>query len=148
MNQAFLNLTPAQVLALTIYGEARGESTEGKIAVGSVILERVDHRDWDGKTIPEVCFKKYQFSCYLEDDPNYPKLLKIAENWDEAMKNNAALNDCFGIALGLVSGNIPRTPEIAETHCCQYATAKGAERVTWDDKMKVVAKINGHVFFA
>jgi spore germination cell wall hydrolase CwlJ-like protein len=148
MKDSFLKLSNAQVLALTIYGEARGESTEGKIAVGSVILERVDHRDWDGKTIKEVCFKMWQFSCYLENDPNYGKLLNIAEQWNESMTTNTALNDCFCISLGLISGNIDRTPEIAAAHCCQYATAKGAENVTWDDKMKVVATIGHHIFFA
>jgi spore germination cell wall hydrolase CwlJ-like protein len=147
MNAAFLKLTPAQVLALTIYGEARGESTEGKIAVGSVILERVDHRDWDGKTIPEVCFKRLQFSCYNEKDANYGILKDIAEHWQDKMANNKTLNGCFGIALGLINGDIPRTPEIAATHCCQYATAKGAEAVTWDDGMKVIAHIGNHIFF-
>jgi hypothetical protein len=148
MKDSFLKLTDAQVLALTIYGEARGESTEGKIAVGSVILERVDHRDWDGKRIMDVCFKKWQFSCYLENDPNYGKLLNIAEQWYESMTSNPALNDCFGIAIGLISGNIDRTPEIAASHCCQYATAKGAETVKWDDGMKIVATIGHHIFFA
>jgi hypothetical protein len=148
MNESFLKLTPAQILALTIYGEARGESTEGKIAVGSVILERVDHRKWDGDTIPEVCFKPWQFSCYNEKDPNYPKLLNIAQQWDTAMVLNKGINDCYSIALGLISGDIPRTPEIAAVHCCQYATKEGADAVHWDDKMKVVAHIGNHVFFA
>jgi len=148
MNASFLKLTPVQVLALTIFGEARGEPTEGKIAVGSVILERVDHRDWDGKTIPEVCFKPWQFSCYNEHDPNYPKLLEIAEHWnDKSMPLDMALNNCYGIAAGLISGNIPRTPEIARTHCCNYATSLGAMRATWDDNMKVIAHIGGHIFY-
>ncbi len=149
MNESFLKLNPAQVLALTIYGEARGESTEGKIAVGSVILERVDHRDWDGKTIPEVCFKPWQFSCYNEKDPNYGKLLDIAEHWnDKSMPLDMALNNCYGIAAGLISGNIPRTSEIARAHCCQYATDAGAANVKWDDSMNVVIKIGRHSFFA
>lgn len=45
----FGHLVDSQIMGLTIYGEARGELTAGKIAVGSIILERVDHRDWDGK---------------------------------------------------------------------------------------------------
>jgi len=146
--ESFKKLAPLQILALTIYGEARGESDAGKIAVGSVILERVDHRDWDGKTIPEVCLKKWQFSCFLENDPNFGRLLHIAENWDEAMALDPALNDCYGIAAGLLSGKVPRTPEIAAAHCCQYATEMGAKAVAWDDKMKVVAAIGRHVFFA
>lgn len=145
-NKSFLKLSDAQIMALTIYGEARGESVEGQIAVGSVILERVDHRNWDGKTIREVCLKKWQFSCFNENDPNYGKLLHIAEQWDEEIATNAALNSCWGIALGLVSYNIPRTPEIAASHCCQYATKAGLGGVTWDDKMKIVAEIGNHFF--
>jgi spore germination cell wall hydrolase CwlJ-like protein len=148
IKDAFLKLTPAQVLALTIYGEARGEPTADKIDVGSVILERVDHRDWDGKTIQEVCFKRKQFSCFNENDPNYGKLLNIAENWDAAMATNASLNECYGIAQGLIDGSIPRTPAIAAAHCCQYATAKGASDVSWDDGMKVVKRGKHHIFFA
>lgn len=148
MRDVFLYLAEDQVMALTIYGEARGESVEGKIAVGSVILERVDHRDWDGRTILEVCLKPWQFSCFNERDPNFGKLLHIAENWDEAMAVDRALNDCYGIAAGLLAGTIPRTEEIAAAHCCQYATRRGAEAATWDDRMKVVAEIGHHVFFA
>ncbi len=148
MKEAFLKLIPSQVLALTIYGESRGEPREDKIDVGSVILERVDHRDWDGKTIHEVCFKRKQFSCFNEDDRNYGKLLHIAENWDKAIATDAALAECFNIALGLIDGSIARTPEIAAVHCCQYATVKGADSVTWDDHMKVVKRGRRHIFFA
>ena len=123
-NESFLKLDDAQLMALTIYGEARGESYDGKVSVGTVILERVDHRDWDGKTIKEVCLKKWQFSCYNENDPNRGKLLNIAEQWDEAMATNPVLNECYGIAAGLLNGSIPRTPEIAEAHACQYMTPK------------------------
>ena len=146
MNESFLKLSGSQILAITIYGEARGESVEGQIAVGSVILERVDHRDWDGKTIPEVCLKKYQFSCFNENDPNYGKLLHIAEQWDEEIATNAALNSCWGIALGLVSGNIDRTPEIAESHATQYLTVDC--NADWENKMKKVVTIGRHDFYA
>ena len=140
MDAAFLKLTPAQILALTIYGEARGESTEGKIAVGSVILERARRGGWYGKTIPEVCLKKWQFSCFNENDPNYRKLLHIAENWDEEIISNMALNDCWGIALGLISGNID--PNVTATHykvttCDAY----------WAKEMTKVASIGHHEFF-
>ena len=148
MNPSFLKLSPTKVLALTIYGEARGEPAEGKIAVGSVILERVDHRDWDGKTIPEVCLKKWQFSCFLENDPNYGKLLNIAEQWDETMATNSALNDCFGIAIGLINGHIPRTPEIAANHCCQYLTRAAKEDVDWWKTMKLILTIRNQEFYA
>lgn len=148
MTDVFRKLTDTQLLALTIYGEARGESLAGRIAVGSVILERVNHRAWDGRTIQEVCLKPWQFSCYNEMDPNFGKLAKIAEQWDQAMALDPALNDCYTIASGLLDGSIPRTPEIAASNCCQYATAAGAKSVKWDDKMTVVARIGNHIFYA
>lgn len=147
-NESFWKLTGKQLLALAIYGESRGEPAEGKIAVGSVVLERVDHRAWDGKTIPEVCLKKYQFTCFDPRDPNHGKLLHIAENWDAEMVTDAALNDCYGIACGLIDGRIPRTPEIAASHCCQYLTKAAKKGVDWWREMKLVLMIREHEFYA
>lgn len=147
-NESFWKLSDKQILALTIYGEARGEPPQGKIAVGSVVLERVDHRDWDGKTIPEVCLKKYQFTCFDPRNRNYGKLLQIAENWDAAIATDPALSDCYGIALGLIDGTIPRTPEIAASHCCQYLTKAGKKDVVWWTKMKLVLTVRTHEFYA
>lgn len=140
MNPVFTKLSPAQILAITIYGEARGESTEGKIAVGSVILERVKRDGWYGKNIYGVILKPYQFSCFLENDPNYRKLLHIAEQWDEEMTSNAALNDCYGIASGLMDGTIP--PNVTATHYKVYTCD-----ASWEEKMVRVAKIGSHEFF-
>ena len=147
MNKAFLRLSEKDIFALTIFGEAEGEPITDKIDVGSVILERVDHRDWDGKTVAEVCLKRKQFSCFNEDSRNYGKVLSIAENWDAAYATNRALRECCRVAEGLLDGSIPRTPEIAETHCCQYATAAGAKAVSWDDEMEIVKRGKHHIFF-
>lgn len=145
-DQAFLKLSEKQIMALTIYGEARGESTEGKIAVGSIILERVDHRDWDGKTIHEVCLKPWQFSCFNERDPNYRKLLNIAEQWDKAISLKAELSNCFCIAAGLIDGLIVRTRSISENHATQYVRVDCA--ASWRKDMKKVATIGAHDFYA
>lgn len=146
MNESFLKLSEKQIMALTIYGEARGESVEGKVAVGSVILERVEHRNWDGKTIHEVCLKPWQFSCFNHGDPNRGKLLNIAEMWDEAMAVNPALNDCYCIASGLIDGYVPRTKEIADSHATQYLTV-GCD-AAWEREMKKVAVIGRHEFYS
>jgi hypothetical protein len=148
MNKAFLKLTDRQAFALTLFGEAEGEPIQDKVDVGSVLLERVEHRDWDGKTIKEVCFKPKQFSCFNESAKNYGKVLKIAENWDEMAATNHALRECFEVANGLIGGTIPRTPEIVAAHCCQYATQAGADAVTWDDRMAVIKRGKHHIFFA
>lgn len=147
----FGNLTDYQLMALTIYGEARGEKYEGKVAVGSVILERVDHRDWDGKNIHEVCLMPYQFSCYLPDDPNFPALKLIAADWDNKFMQSAELRECCNVVALLMSGSILKTAAIEESHACQYLTTalrKSKACPAWVKKMKLVATIGNHEFYA
>jgi spore germination cell wall hydrolase CwlJ-like protein len=47
-------------LALTVYHEARGESRSGKLAVASVVINRVDSSKWGG-TIENVVRQPAQF---------------------------------------------------------------------------------------
>ncbi len=64
------------VLARTIYGEARGEyyrkdgGMASLIAVANVVMNRVRQQTWFGKTIAETCQKPWQFSCWNAADPN------------------------------------------------------------------------------
>ena len=70
------------ILARTIYGEARGEyeHIEGGISaligVGNVVMNRVKARSWYGKSIEEVCQKPFQFSCWNVGDPNRSLLMR------------------------------------------------------------------------
>lgn len=58
------------LMARIIYGEARGESFEGMVAVGAVILNRVKS-DKFPNTIREVILQNGQFSCLLDGQSNY-----------------------------------------------------------------------------
>jgi N-acetylmuramoyl-L-alanine amidase len=144
--ETFGHLTDVQLMALTIYGEARGEKYEGKVAVGSVILERVEHRDWDGKTIHEVCLMPYQFSCFLPGDKNFKALKLIADDWDNKIKQSQPLRECLNITGLLLSQSINRTPEIAKYHATQYKTINC--NAPWAKKMKLVVTIGNHEFYA
>ena len=68
---------PEDVLALarTLWGECRGESYEGQVAVAWVIRNRAEHPGWwsrergDGipdDTIEAVCLDRHQFSCWWD----------------------------------------------------------------------------------
>ncbi|MDP5274541.1 spore cortex-lytic enzyme [Chengkuizengella axinellae] len=50
-----------QYMAQAVYGEARGESYEGKVAVAAVILNRVEHSDFPD-TVSEVIFESGAFT--------------------------------------------------------------------------------------
>ena len=71
-------------LARTIYGEARGESYNGQIAVGQVILNRFKKQKKSyGLTIADVCLKPRQFSCWNSNDPNSAKLRGLIDLRDD-----------------------------------------------------------------
>jgi len=82
--QNFYDDLVVDVLARTLWGEARGEGVQGMEAVASVILNRVAVAEqrggyWWGKDIISVCQKPYQFSCWNRSDPNYRQLQAVTD---------------------------------------------------------------------
>ncbi len=64
-------LSDKDLLARLLFGECRGEILAGQVAVANVVLNRVKDGRF-GHNVKEVCLKKWQFSCFNEDDPNLP----------------------------------------------------------------------------
>lgn len=129
-------MTDVDTLARTIWGEARGEPENGRIAVGCVIRNRVNSPvTWWGTDYRSVCRKPWQFSCWNENDPNRAKL-------DAVTMDDWAFDECAGIAAGIIDGTIPDITDGA-TH--YYATTM-KERPKWAANMHVTARIGGHVF--
>ena len=80
----FYFILQTDVLARTLWGEARGERDMGMQAVAGVVLNRVAvAREkggfWWGNDIIQVCQKPYQFSCWNRADPNFRKLQAVEE---------------------------------------------------------------------
>ncbi|MFS1511983.1 spore cortex-lytic enzyme [Chengkuizengella sp. SCS-71B] len=74
-----------QYMAQAVYGEARGESYEGKVAVAAVILNRVEHPDFPN-TVKGVIFETRAFTAvadgqiWLEPDAEAYKAVYDAIN--------------------------------------------------------------------
>lgn len=136
----FWNLPENELMALTIWAEARSEPYDGRRAVGSVILNRRDKNGWFGKTIHEVCLKPFQFSCYNRNDPQYTNLANIASNFGFATSKYGSLRSCLYIANGLIDGTIPKYLNIDHYHTLDIHTS-------WDDKMEVAFEIGNHRFY-
>lgn len=63
------------ILARTIYGEARGETYKGKKAVAHVIMNRTSlERFKYDMSIAATCLRAWQFSAWLPNDPNVEKM--------------------------------------------------------------------------
>jgi spore germination cell wall hydrolase CwlJ-like protein len=69
------------ILARTIWGEARGEGKLGREGIAAVVLNRLKRGQPDrfGATIADVCLTPQQFSCWNSDDPNLAKLKRVDE---------------------------------------------------------------------
>lgn len=143
----FGGLEPAKIMAVTLWAESRGEPLSGKVAVGTVILNRVVHRAWDGDTLTEVCLWPRQFSCFNPDDPQRVRLVKFAADFDAAIEADKRLADCYVLAQGMMAGVIRPDAEIRAAKCCQYLTTAAKAWTGWWRSMRFVKKIGGHEFY-
>lgn len=87
-----MNLSdPIDVVARTLWAEARGEGQMGMHAVACVVMNRASiakrYFAIHGKPHPlfgdggliKVCLAPYQFSCWLKGDPNRVKLERVTD---------------------------------------------------------------------
>jgi len=130
--------------ARTIKGEAEAEPLIGKIAVGWTIRNRVDadilgdgKPDWWGEGYEQVCRAPYQFSCWLESDPNRKRIEMAHLDADEWFVN------CFGIACAIIGGQLP-DPTAGATH---YFAYRIIQPPAWVDKFILTKQIGGHKFY-
>ena len=135
----------------TIYGEARGEGKQGKIAVGRVVRDRAKearrHRAEAGKNHPlfgdgslEVaCTALIQlFSCWNLNEPN--RKVVLVKTLPDALDDRWFL-DCRSAALDVILG-FEADPTCGSTH---YHTAAVAP--AWPRGKRPVCQIGSHRFF-
>lgn len=145
MNYNSLDL---DIMALTVWAEARGESKEGQKAVAWVIRNRYENPGWwsrqrgDGiqdDTIAAVCLDPYQFSCWNPSDPNRFRLdsPKTRERPDYL-----AIRDLCREVLESTSHD--EDPTEGSDHYCTTAIARYTR---WARGRKPVVVIGNHQFY-
>lgn len=120
-----MNISREQIilLARVIHGEARGESFLGKVAVGSVILNRVEDKKNFPDTIREVILERGQFSSLIDGQANlFPDQISISA------------------ARAALVGYDPTYESIF------FYNPDIATNLTWISKRPVIKKIGDHVF--
>lgn len=119
------------VLARTLYGEAKAGDENDAYAIGHVIINRAVHKKWPDK-VAEVCLQPYQFSCWLPNDPNCQRIKNAKGKWFER---------CKQIASHLLLG-MQTDPTKGSTH---YHTP--AVKPSWSRNKIAVYHTKGHLFF-
>lgn len=134
-----MNGSDIDILARTVYGEARGESISGQEAIASVVLNRVEFSKkrggyWWGNTIAGVCQKPWQFSCWNARDPNLPVIKAIKDS-------DLAFCICKRIALRAIAGLLEdQTSGATHYHTKQL-------RPKWSIGKIPCAELGSHVFY-
>lgn len=137
-------LADADLVALTIYGEARNQSLDGKAAVANVIRNRLHDGRW-GASYERVVLAPYQFSCWNPKGgrENYEFLKQLAGRMQTGdMPDDPVLKECYWIAQGLQSGAL-RDNVSGATH--YFVTASPVPR--WATAQVPIAVIGAHSFF-
>lgn len=142
-----------EIMARTIYGEARGETLRGRRAVACVIMNRAikaqEYFEKQGKIHPlfgngaiyDACQRPYQFSCWLAKDPNLSKLLSVRPG-------DRTLGECIGVAIMVIEDSLTdryagRDPSCGSLH--YYV--RGSPMPKWHQGQAPCAILGAHLFF-
>lgn len=130
-------------IALTLWGEARGERVEGRIAVACILRNRLrlGRSHW-GRTYVDVCLSPYQFSCWNEDDPNHKLLIDLADQVEGGLIPDR-LTECLWIADGLIADTISE-----RVGACTHYHADSMTPPNWAKDKTALHTIGHHLFYS
>jgi spore germination cell wall hydrolase CwlJ-like protein len=133
------------ILALTLYGEARGEPIEGIIAVGCVIRNRVNDtkKRWPN-TYRGVCLQPWQFSALnvTGGGVNHDRVIAMAKKLLDR-KAPPELDEIAWVALGLQRNALKDNTKRAAHYC----VATLSPRPKWALGHVPVIQLGHHAFY-
>lgn len=127
-------LSSVDIVAKTIYGEARNQGYQGMQAVANVIANRVKIKGWWGDDFRSVCLKNYQFSCWLQADPNRNIIMS-------ATITDPIYAQCVNIAKLAIGGQLP------DIVCGADSYEVTGTNAVWGRTLHPVAVIGSHSFY-
>ena len=146
-------LTPAQCVGLTIYGEARGGSPALRAAIASVIWNRLawGHPAW-GLTPAAICLAHGQFSCWSPTGgaANYAAVMNVARLLVRGIALPSFLNlrACLALGAAVVAGTHDDTVHGATFYYSPAAMVPRTRVPSWAVGREPVAVISGTKFYA
>jgi spore germination cell wall hydrolase CwlJ-like protein len=140
----FRKLTEEQIKTLTVWGEARGEIFEGKMAVDGVIINRaIKGRE----SIHDICLAKNQFSCFLESDPNFHMMLVISAQFSHLAMSIKGMDSCLRAVQAVQAMGIPEAIGNATFYRVHGTRNSWFDNAVAQGKLKKVCDIGHHEFF-
>jgi hypothetical protein len=148
-SQIVAALDDGQTVAVTLWGEARSQRIEGRIAVANVIRNRVQaQRAAFGIGWKQVCLKAFQFSTWLPQggSENYRTTMEVGRRLVAGEVPGPILRECLWIADGAMAGAFGDNTRGSSHYMTSelYRTHPPA----WARDVVPVVTIHDHVFFA
>jgi N-acetylmuramoyl-L-alanine amidase len=126
-----------EIIARTIYGEARGEPDEGKLAIANVIMNRAASGvKWWGDSPRSICLAPWQFSCWNRNDPNRTVILSVTPQ-----------DEVYAFCLGLADQFVSRALVDNTGGATNYYSKELPVPPAWADDRTPTAEIGNHIFF-
>jgi len=126
-------ITELTIVALTLWGECRGEPHAGKVMVGEVIANRAVDRK---QSLKFVCLSKNQFSCWNGEQGK--KLFRSLKSLEK--ENSPAWHDCKAIAAEICKRGYKHVSP------AQYYFNPSLCNPPWARSLQVCARVGRHVF--
>jgi N-acetylmuramoyl-L-alanine amidase len=142
------SLSDEQAVAATMFGEARGESLEGMVAVACVIRNRALNTRWWGTGYRGVCLQPAQFSCWSEGGPNTDAVFALAEQLILGGQSGerSVVSEIRWLAAGIVGEQMRDITRNAD-HYLTATKFRSPDSPHWAKGRVPVARIGAHVFF-
>ena len=137
-----------EVLAATLFGEARGETLAGKRAVAVVVMNRVKQSagrpQFGDGTVRGACLHPYQFSCWNEGgDESQRSMLLALYFQDPRLNADSLLATCLSVADAAIAGKL-----IDQVHGATfYKVSTLPWPKTWGEEKPPVCVIGHHSFY-
>lgn len=143
--------------ALTIWGESRGCSQQGRLAVAYSIINRARARRYWGlanstghpaHSIAAVCLRAWQYSVWNPDDRNRVKLDVLQAQYEKAIEDVHCRNSLKAL-IDALDGHEP-DPTGGATHYLTRAAYDRAQRSRadhWSKGREPDVVIGTHLFF-
>lgn len=146
-DQVFGAMSPAEIVGLTLIGEARGEPIEGIIAVGNVIKNRLKGNG-TYRSYQEVCLAANQFSCWNDTDPNKQLLLELAIKMIHGNPvTDLYLVQCIFVASGIIDNKLADNVKGAEFYMVS-SLLNSSSAPSWSKNRKNELVKGNHTFFS
>ena len=128
-------LSDVELLACFIWGEAKGEKVEVKLAVVHTVLNRIKARFYYGKTIRDVILKPGHFTCFKGNDPDSALIERL-------LSDDREFALCKAIAELATRGHLKNDPTDGATHFHRVDS-----KPPWAPKLTYLRQIGNHVFY-